>query len=403
MVKYVITVFLSIVFNVPLIAQESASPTDTARHDKSHLRISLLTCGPGAEIYETFGHSCIRIVDSTKTGRERDVVYNYGFVESSKDNTVTQQFLTSRVQTYLATNTIAEFNYQYSDEKRSVTEQVFLLGDKEKEQIQAFLKNNMLYANRYYEYNAAYDNCSTRILGMFVTLFGNRFVPGQVLPKGYRLTFRNLTDRCGPQRIQHKYWFALAMKILYGCRSDRVASNTEAMYLADYLSDGMAGATIDGKKLCADKVTVFEEKISWPPAFNVPFVVLLFVLALTVSGLFVKRLKILGALMITFLLVVTGVIGCYLVYFMLADVEPGWKDNFNLLWALPTNMLIPFCGPRTKAKYSVAAMSLIILSVLLSILKVQELPIFEIGSMLLALIFVYGIMYRKSTAKTKYK
>lgn len=403
MLKYVIAVLLTVVFSVPLTAQETAGTTDTTKHNKSHLRISLLTCGPGLEIYETFGHSCIRIIDSTKTGRGRDLVYNYGFVESSADNTVLHQFLTGRVQTYLATNTIAEFNYQYSDEKRSVTEQVFLLGDKEKEQVQDFLKNNALYVNRYYEYSSAYDNCSTRILGMFVTLFGNRFVPGQVLPKGYKLRMRELTASYRPLDKQHKYWFALAMEIFYGCRANSVASNMDAMYLADYLSDGMAGATLDGKKLCTDKSTIFEEKISWPSGPDWPFIVFLIVLVLTVSGFLVKRLRVLGALMMTLLLLVTGGLGCYLLYFMVANVEPGWKDNFNLLWALPTNLIIPFCSPRIKARYSVAAMFLIILAVLVSILRVQELPLFEIGSILLALIFVYGILYRKSIDKIKSK
>ena len=401
MLKHVIAFLLSIAFCIPVNAQDNTKPVDTATHGGSHLRVSLLTCGPGQEIYETFGHSCIRIIDSTKTGRDRDLIYNYGFTESSEDNTVLHQFLTGRVQTYLATNTIAEFNYQYSDEKRSVVEQVFLLGDKEKEQIQAFLKNNALYANRYYEYSSAYDNCSTRILGMFVSLFGNRFIPGQVLPKGYRLTLRDLTDRCGPVDIQHKYWFALGMEIFFGYKADKVASNIDALYLADYLSDGMAGATMDSKKLCTNTATVFEEKIPWPSGPDEPFIVFLIALMLTVSGLFVKRLRKLGSLMTILLLLVTGSVGCYLLYFATSNVEPGWKNNFNLLWALPTNLILPFCGPKIKARYSVVAICMIMVSVFLSIVKVQELPLFDIGSLLLSLIFIYGVMYKENISKIK--
>ena len=375
-----------------------AQINDTAAvQNKSHLRISLLTCSPGEEIWETFGHSCIRVIDSTKSGRERDVVYNYGFLESSEDNTVMHQFLTGRVQVFLATNTYAEFNYQYTDEKRGVVEQVFLLDDAEEQAIVSFLKNNARKENRYYEYNTVYDNCSTRILGMFEKTFGKRFVPGQVIPKDVRLTFRELTDRCGPQKIQHKYWFALGMKIFFGSRSDRIADNRTAMYLADYLCDGMDSATIDGRKLCTDKTTIIENKIHWPDVWDEPVIVLIIAAIITIAGIMVKRLRTLGNLMSIVTLIVTGLIGCYLLYFWAIDAEPCWKDNFNILWALPTNLIIPFCGPRVKAKYAVVALCLLGTSLVLDILRVQELPLYEIASLLLALLFIYGKMYRKGT------
>ncbi|MFN5422288.1 MAG: DUF4105 domain-containing protein, partial [bacterium] len=41
--------------------------------DSSRLRISLLTCTPGSELYSVFGHNALRIVDSAAS---TDVVYN---------------------------------------------------------------------------------------------------------------------------------------------------------------------------------------------------------------------------------------------------------------------------------------------------------------------------------------
>ena len=46
-----------------------------AQNDSAGLRISLLTCSPGAELYSTFGHSALRIVDSSSG---TDIVYNFG-------------------------------------------------------------------------------------------------------------------------------------------------------------------------------------------------------------------------------------------------------------------------------------------------------------------------------------
>ena len=43
--------------------------------DTSHLRISLITCGVGEEVWELFGHAALRVMDSVKG---TDNVYNYG-------------------------------------------------------------------------------------------------------------------------------------------------------------------------------------------------------------------------------------------------------------------------------------------------------------------------------------
>ena len=133
--KCVLIILLAVAIYIPVYSQQGGVSDTTRLSNKSHLRISLLTCGPGEELWETFGHSAIRIIDSTKTGRDQDVVYNYGFVESSPDNTVWHQFISGRVLVYLATSTYAEFIYQFTDKKRSVDEQVFLLSDEDKDRI----------------------------------------------------------------------------------------------------------------------------------------------------------------------------------------------------------------------------------------------------------------------------
>ena len=39
------------------------------------LQVSIITCGPGTDLYSVYGHSAVRIVDSM---RGTDKVYNYG-------------------------------------------------------------------------------------------------------------------------------------------------------------------------------------------------------------------------------------------------------------------------------------------------------------------------------------
>ena len=49
-----------------------------ARAQRDSLRISLITCEPGAAIYELYGHTAIRVQDFTKG---QDVVFNYGLFD----------------------------------------------------------------------------------------------------------------------------------------------------------------------------------------------------------------------------------------------------------------------------------------------------------------------------------
>ena len=46
-----------------------------SQSDSCDLRISLLTCSPGTELYSTFGHSALRVVDKSIG---TDIIYNYG-------------------------------------------------------------------------------------------------------------------------------------------------------------------------------------------------------------------------------------------------------------------------------------------------------------------------------------
>src|SRR6056297_1618225 len=45
-------------------------------------RVSLLTCGPGEELYSTFGHSAIRLSDPA----HGDIVFNYGTFSFNQPN-----------------------------------------------------------------------------------------------------------------------------------------------------------------------------------------------------------------------------------------------------------------------------------------------------------------------------
>src|SRR6185295_4944770 len=117
----------------------------------SHLRVSILICGTGNENWQTFGHSAIRIIDSTIDGPDRDLTYNYGII-GNFDGSFQDQFLKGRLRVFLDVNAFDQFMQEYIEEGRSVEELVLSLDDGRKDRMQAYLKNNALVENKYYDY-----------------------------------------------------------------------------------------------------------------------------------------------------------------------------------------------------------------------------------------------------------
>src|SRR2546427_207027 len=82
--------------------------------DSCHLRITLLTCTPGEELYSTFGHSALRITDSVSN---TDVVYNYGTFNFAEPGFYTK-FIRGKLLYYLSTESSDNFMEGIRQENR---------------------------------------------------------------------------------------------------------------------------------------------------------------------------------------------------------------------------------------------------------------------------------------------
>ena len=209
----------------------------------SHLRISLLTCGPGdEEVWEVFGHTAVRVIDSI---HYTDLVFNYGTFEFGPDFEI--QFMRGKLNYCVAVEQFRSFMQEYVEAKRSVEEQVLLLDGNQKEHVYDFLQWNAEPENKYYKYDFFFDNCATRIRDIFPRpeVFGKAFHYGHALPDGKRITFRDIINLY----FYRDYWTRLGVNILLGSKIDRPMSNADIMFLPDYLRDGVGGATVNGQKI----------------------------------------------------------------------------------------------------------------------------------------------------------
>jgi Domain of unknown function (DUF4105) len=368
-----------------------------AQGDSSQLRISLLTCGPADnEIWEVFGHTAVRVVDSAK---KTDLVFNYGMFDYGPGFEL--QFMRGKLLYSLGVEQWDGFLPQYLIAKRSVEEQVLLLNGRQKEAIYAYLLWNAEDENRRYKYDFFFDNCATRIRDILPKpqILGKAFHFGQAIDPTKPLSFRDIIN----QYFYRDHWTRIGVNILLGSKIDKPMSNADIMFLPDYLKIGIGNGTLNGRKIASDPIPILTGGKAPEGTTNWPLVLTLFVAFLTIIGLSVKRLQLLGRVMSISLLVTTGLLGCIILVMWFATDHQGCSNNYNLLWCLPTNLVIAFFNPKGKGRYAVIAFVLLFVSLLLHLLKVQGLTILELTPLFLALLFVYGTIFRKSQLHTKNK
>ncbi|MGN6617683.1 MAG: Lnb N-terminal periplasmic domain-containing protein [Ilyomonas sp.] len=312
--------------------------TSFAQNDSCHVRISLLTCSPGEELYSTFGHTALRIIDSS---RQFDIVFNYGTFDFSDPNFYTK-FVKGKLEYFLSVSSYPEFLEEYIADQRSVWEQVLQLNCEQKMAIVQAIETNMIGANRFYKYDFLYDNCTTRVRDLIFKNIDSLQIHSRIIEE--ETTSRGLI---------HSYldaggepWSKLGIDILLGSKLDKPVTNYEAMFLPEYLMKGVDSAyTPKNKRIVLSEREVYEANPSdtatarYVPLFIISMICFLFFIFYFMSTNWaVKFTKFLDSL----LLYITGLAGLLLLFMWFGTDHVVCRDNYNLLWALPTNFIAAF-------------------------------------------------------------
>jgi hypothetical protein len=323
-----------------IIAQRTFSQSDSCG-----LKISLLTCSAGEELYSAFGHTAIRVTDAA-TGM--DMVFNYGTFDDSDPNFYLK-FTKGLMNYALSAYPFTDFVYEYQVQKRGVIEQVLQLSCAEKNSIFNTLRDNAQEQNRFYNYYFHTDNCTTRACDVVIKNTAQPVVFKNILPAtipSYRDLIHSYLDK------GHQPWSKFGIDILLGGNLDKKVTNREAMFLPDYLMKGFDSASTGNKALVGKTQVILEvppsteEKGSW----FTPFVLfaLLFILIACLSILKASwSLKFLRVFDICFFLLL-GILGCLLLTLWVIRIDDVCRNNWNLLWALPTHLPVVFVMNRGK-------------------------------------------------------
>ena len=302
--------------------------------ESSHLRISLLTCTPGEELYSTFGHSAFRVVDSTSL---TDIVYNYGTFNFDDDGFYLK-FVQGKLLYYVSAEYFKDFKDLYQSTNRGITEQVLNLTAAEKITVQSFLNNNLKEENKYYKYDFFFDNCTTRLRDILKKQHHAAFTQKAVMPSGsrFRQAIHQYLDK------NNKDWSKLGIDILLGKPCDGIMTAANMQFLPDNLMKSLESSNHPMVLSTQNLYPIKNENAKKP--FFTPFIVFSFMAIFIVLIGYAKN-RFAQAFLQGFdglIFFLTGVLGIILIFMWFGTDHSMTKNNFNLIWAWPTHFIMAF-------------------------------------------------------------
>ncbi|HEU6452522.1 MAG TPA: DUF4105 domain-containing protein [Gemmatimonadaceae bacterium] len=240
----------------------TATRTLPAQEPGSNLRISVITIGPGAQVWERFGHNAIMLED-THTGQA--VWYNYGMFDFGATD-FWPRFMKGDMRYWMQGGQVRLELPFYFQSNRTVWAQELDIEPAQRLEIKRFLEWNALPENKFYHYDYFRDNCSTRVRDAVDRVIGGAIrEQTQDIPAGttFRSETRRLTESSLPVYVGIELGLARP--------TDRPISRYEEMFLPMALHRYLRDVTVtgaDGKShpLVKSERTLYTSTATPPPA-----------------------------------------------------------------------------------------------------------------------------------------
>lgn len=304
------------------------------RDSTINVKVSLITCYPGSEIYELYGHTMLRVRYAGV-----DVVYNYGIFDFDAPNFM-YRFVKGDTD-----YKVVGYSSQYSllgYENRKVVEQELNLTPQQAAEVANALHVNALPENAVYRYNYIYDNCATRPRDMVEKVLGNTL--------HYPAMRDTLTFREEMRRYNANYaWQQFGIDLVLGSGIDYELDYREQMFVPMVLMDAYAGASIERRDTImplvsathvlnpgADTGDVLPPTPGWMSPLAVSVAMLLLTVALSVYD--IKRRKVsrwFDSLLFGF----AGVCGLLIFFLIFISTHAATSPNLNGIWLHPFSLL----------------------------------------------------------------
>lgn len=302
-------------------------------------KVSIVTCWPGPEVYELYGHEAIRVQGEQADGEPFDSVFNYGVFDFNAPNFL-YRFVKGETDYILAGYEFAYFMPQYISRGSRVVEQTLNLTDAEADRLYAALREEALPENRVYRYNYVKNNCATKVIDRIDAAIGRPVHYGDSARYG---TFRKTMKAYDA----HYPWYRFGVDLALGSGIDQRISGREEMFAPVELTERAAKATMaDGRPLVSETRVLFEGKpdATLPPTgfYLTPMFWALVLLGLTVCICLydVSRRRVTRWYFAAFY-GLAGLAGCLIAYLVFVSEHEATSPNVLIWWLNPVCLIVP--------------------------------------------------------------
>ncbi|WP_426064958.1 DUF4105 domain-containing protein [Flavobacterium sp. DSP2-3-1] len=305
--------------------------------------VSVITCGAGNESYSLFGHTAIRVQDTTNA---IDVVYNYGAFDFNTPNFV-MKFIKGNLQYFAVAHSYPNFINQYQFEKRSVYEQELNIPLNLKQKLFDNLNTSLASGESHYTYKFIDKNCTSMVVDII-----NKTLDTVAIVKNTDtdITYRTILY---PYFDGH-FYEKLGTSIIFGQKVDQLGSK---IFLPFELQKSLKKVSFQNQPLAKQNKTIIEFKNDVPmSSWNNPytyFILLSFIVFINKKSIDLFYLSIMAILGIFF-----AFVGFY-------SLHPELGYNYNILLFNPSllGFLYFYWTKNKKGIYNLALFNILSLVV----------------------------------------
>lgn len=388
MCKRVIYIIVALVLSLWGLVEASAQ--DAPDSTGVRLEATLVTCAPGTEAYEVYGHTALRL-RRTDDAR-RDMVFNYGVFSFSEDNFIWRWTL-GETDYSVEMLPYGVFCRWYGERGRAVNEQPLNLRQNELKRLADLALADAQAAHESgwtYRYNFFYDNCTTRVIDLIE----------RCLAPGSRIEWPQAEEQTLRQML-HQYarpinpWLCEGQDLLIGTEVDKPAPMRSQLFSPIWASHYAAQAKVvrpDGSK----ELLVGGEEIRWEPNDSpdrLPVVLVVALMVLIVIAEIYLRFKRKtdwhwGVKALVHVL--QGLIGIPVAILFFCSTHPAVDSNWLIVLLNPLWLIVAFLlrrGHRPGLIVSRCACALAAVGFLVGLLMGQVYPLVAYVLFLIMVVF----------------
>lgn len=212
--------------------EKKSSETSDAGGDS--LGVLLVTCTPGGEIYQYYGHTALWVQNYSTHG---DVVFDYGVFDFDSPNFILR-FVLGETDYTIGGSDAGSFFYHWKQRGCTVTADRLQLTAEEKRRLVAAVTSDYETPGWTYRYNFFYDNCATRVRDLIEkSIDGHIVYADSIEPQ----SFRDIVHR----HSAGYEWSTFGQDLLLGARADKGTTRREQQFAPLIMRQTLASAMVE--------------------------------------------------------------------------------------------------------------------------------------------------------------